>query len=1007
MTDLKNIPKSSFRGKKEQIIDFKNKHINGIEICSSIQERIIFSNKRINTVYGCAGSRKTDTLCKYGFRQFGEGKNILFLTLISSVTHEIKTRVEKMFKIRLDKYSNHYYNKEKKNQATVEVTTFDAFISRQLEPAIKSASVYSDDSSMLNDSTYKQRMNKLANSDHDKFIMKNGNLASTILIDEFQDLEPDKIKIIINILKRNSEVNCMVIGDYLQTIFERSIVIDDVPVEHPFEFWRNSFINEESYEDFEINVCYRCPKPQIDFVNHIMDDTMPRKLYQILPMDSPNYQNLEVQSVQDLALGNASRELLHNGFCSDDSKIKIETKNNETTQKNAIIQNLERTQQFTDNKTADVHKPFIFIHSDMGYNGNENTNGDYIARQTLQIINTIIENDKSEKLNYSDVTILMLKSNNQAVFKQLENLMNANSDSRGKIQIYETKGDGYHQTIDWNKSEGKMSALSIHGYKGRGNKIIVLLGLNNMILPRKENINTSKELIDYSLLNVGLSRSQKYLVIGVTTSAPTKYFYDKRTTFEDYCYCSWKSDQLMPLVYKKIQANLRTSKWNMEIGKLTRCPISKFKHKCNERCKLRLDELYFDTWFYKPGKIYPKHINSTVTDNICEVIDNPEELLTDYAQLQKEITPFGKQINIDCKMDDYEKKILGVAVEWIVNRYLYLNGDENRLDFLKYIAFMLDKNKSKVYFTNDETLLNIIADKCINAFAIHHIYDEDDRKSAKIDQIWKSLFDSIREDHESLLYKDKTGIVNKINELSSGLPKLIVHSNFNNEQFKEQLIVLHNLNIKNENIDSKIFWNFGLFQMLLFEKVRTPYLSSYYGRMNYDLDSVCVNVEIFCRQLLNYKRPLKQLSHKIELTVEERVLFPESKLKSRVKKIKASDIYEDEGVASKKCKPFTISGKSDLYIPEANKIIEIKASTFTEISNAWIVQALSYCCIPLNHMLNDQEYIFEPKRIQIVNLLFGITYNLELPRDFNPARCMEKIMKKLKWPQEIIDKYFE
>lgn len=943
-----------FRGIKDPIIEYKDKKVNGIEIISSIQERIVFSDKRIITVYGCAGSLKTDSLCKYGLKQYREKKNVMFLTLVSSVTDEIKNRVAAMFDVNLTKGGNHYYGPAAKARSTVEIATFDAFIYKQLDHMQESngASGIYDDVITVDESTYKQRMYKLLNSSHDKFVMKNDKLADVILIDEFQDLEMDKRQIVINILKHNPAVKCMVIGDYLQTIFDRSIVVDDILVDHPFEFWQKSFINEESYEDFEINICYRCPKPQIDFINHIMGGTEPRLKYQISEMTTPEVVTL---------------------------------------------------------KTQTVHKPFIFIHEDIGSNGSENTNGAYIADQTFRIINAIIENDVEEKLSYADVTILMIKSNGQPVFKQLEILMNTKSEN--VLHVHETKGDGYHDRIDWAKSEGKAAALSIHGYKGRGNKIIVLLGLNSMIMPRKDNVGTPKELIDYSLLNVGLSRSTKYLIVGITSSSPTKYFYDRKETFEDYAYCSWEP-QLMPPVYEKIRSMLYASKWNNGEGRNMRCFANKMKpgvrHWHTDRCKIRRDMLLFDPYFYKDNKIYPKHRVATVSDSVCDVVDDPDEILAGCTKGNK--IQFGTPNGFDSKTDDYEKKILGVVVEWIVNRYLYTNcGD---VDFLKYMSFLLNPESDLVYFTNNETLLNLVADKCTNLFAIHHIYDSESRKSGAVCSVWKQLFDEIEKEHDQLLNRDTTGLVSKLNMLSEGLPKMIVHSNFRNDKFTGQLLSMCDNKTNNESIESEAFWNFGLFQMLLFERIRTPFLSSYYGRMNYDLTAIHRNTEIYCKQLLQGKptKILKQLSHGLSITVnEDLILGSRTKKRFQKKAITVSDIYADDTgdqkAAETQSKPFVISGRSDLFV--GNKIVEIKASAFMDMSPAWITQALSYCCLPLNSTLNGKEYEYNPKSFQIVNLLKGVSYDFELPSDFNKRKCTEAIMKKLKWPGDIINEYFQ
>ena len=965
MSEIKDTPDKDiipFRGKKEQIEEHKNKIVDGIEIISSIQEQIVFSDKRIITVYGCAGSRKTDTLCKYGLKQFREKKNILFLTLISSVTHEIKTRAEKMFAVDLIKKGNHYFNLGKATKPTVEISTMDAFIYKQLDfmQGFNANGIYDDVTIIddLNESTYKQRMYKLLNSDHDKFVMKNDKFADVILIDEFQDFEMDKTRIITNILKHNPQVKCMVIGDYLQTIFERSIVVDDNIVDHPFEFWQKSFVNEESYEDFEINICYRCPNPQINFLNHVMEDTFPRKKYQIANIEPSNL-------------------------------IKPQSEN----------------------------KPFIFIHEDIGSGGKENTNGAYIADQVFRIMNTIIEHD-DEKLDYSDVTILMLKSNTQPVFKQLEELMNLDPKSKSKFHIHETKGDGYHDRIDWSKSEGKATALSIHGYKGRGNKIVFFLGLNNMNMPRKDNIDTPKELIDYSLLNVGLSRSQKYLIIGITSSSPTKYLYDKQNSFEKYAYCSWTDNMFESPMYMQIKKALYNSKWNRDEGKLTRCFKDKVKtqrHWHTDKCKVQRDSLWFDKYYYTDKDIYPKHRVGIVTDAVCDVIDDPEDILPNCTKGER--LSFGKSghlLKVDTRLsetnrvlpivDDYEKKILGIVAEWIVNRYLFVNT--NDVDFLKYMNFMLeDGSKNLVYFTNNESLLNLVADKETNKFAIHHIYDDNDRKSEKVVLIWRELFEDIRRDHESLLNRDGV-LLNKLETLSSGLPRMIVHSNFKNQKFIDQLLTLCDSKISNDNIKSDTFWNFGLFQMLLFEKIRTPYLSSYYDKIHHNLEIIHTNTNTFCKEFIKHRNSIKQLSHGIEVRVNEDLILGSRTQKKKQKRINVSDIYGDnETNGISLSKPFIISGRSDLYLPDCDNLLEVKASSFVDISNTWITQILTYCCLPLNDNMNGKSYPFNPKRFQIVNLLKGIIYSFELPGDFNKQKCLGKIMKKLKWPDDVIIEY--
>jgi superfamily I DNA/RNA helicase len=86
-----------------------------------------------------------------------------------------------------------------------------------------------------------------------------------------------------------------------------------------------------------------------------------------------------------------------------------------------------------------------------------------------------------------------------------------------------TDCDGGHNSLDWNKAKGKTKLLSIHGDKGRGHKVVFFVGLTEGSIPRDIFIYKSSELIPESLLNVGLSRSTKYLFVGINFEYPSRY----------------------------------------------------------------------------------------------------------------------------------------------------------------------------------------------------------------------------------------------------------------------------------------------------------------------------------------------------------------------------------------------------------------------------------------------------------------------------------------------------
>ena len=73
-----------------------------MEFISKIQREIVLSPSNLKLINGCAGSRKTDTLIKCGLEKIARG-NLLFLTLVSSVTDEIRKRLEKMLGIKIER----------------------------------------------------------------------------------------------------------------------------------------------------------------------------------------------------------------------------------------------------------------------------------------------------------------------------------------------------------------------------------------------------------------------------------------------------------------------------------------------------------------------------------------------------------------------------------------------------------------------------------------------------------------------------------------------------------------------------------------------------------------------------------------------------------------------------------------------------------------------------------------------------------------------------------------
>ena len=101
-----------------------------LDFISEEQKKIVCDKTKIKLVNGAAGGRKTDTLIKCGIKYMLEGKNVIFLTKISSVTDEITKRMSKDYKIKFEKSASHFIGQYENSWCSV--ANFDSFIDKQL-----------------------------------------------------------------------------------------------------------------------------------------------------------------------------------------------------------------------------------------------------------------------------------------------------------------------------------------------------------------------------------------------------------------------------------------------------------------------------------------------------------------------------------------------------------------------------------------------------------------------------------------------------------------------------------------------------------------------------------------------------------------------------------------------------------------------------------------------------------------------------------------------------------
>lgn len=878
------------------------KIVNGIEIISEIQEKIVFSDERIITIHGCAGSRKTDTLCKYGYQQFRQKRNVLFLTLVSSVTDEIKQRFEKMlgFNIPRIRTSNHFCTIV--DDVTIQISNYDAFIHRQL---------YEINHEILKDGgdLHQEKANCLLASTHNKAILISGQEADVILVDEFQDLQLPKVKILMKILEANKSIRGFVVGDFMQTIFSHAIETDGKFDIHPLTLWSQ----ELKSTPFEINTCYRCPPEQIVFANHILLEY--QQLYKLQPMKS-QYRSDEI-----------------------------------------------------------THKPIIFVHEDISKKTGNNP-GMLIADQVKSIITTIIKYDK--QIKSQDIAILVKNSNDNKIIHQLEKTM------RETLHHFATIEDGTRNTIQWEKAEDKTVAISIHGIKGKGKKVVILLNLSNKSFPEEQNFLNPTEILDYSLLNVGLTRSEKYLIIGIPSTAPTRYFFNKRNDLERLAYCTWSEGKTIkayfPPIYKRIIRGITKSLWN--------------QIQIRENKFYRLKPMFKTDHYTRnyPVNIPPRRI-LRVSIEIAKAIEHPKYLLETEFSKPIYLNEGPTSTEFDNKLTMDQRAILGHMAELLVNRQLFItHGDDS---FKRIFDPVLHRNEH-VYYTDDDILLNLIADFNINRYALPTIYlSRGEIAEDEIDQ-WKFKLNIILSENKFMLAKKYRSCYYDLIRLRSDRPKIVIHNRFNTDDFREQIAKLYT-KTSNQTIKSAIFWNATIYGIMFDERSRRPGLIWHYNTFHHNIDVIHRNVTIYCKQYLsNITTDSQSKSLHKQINYNQLIETTENDLKQlgyEEKDWKDSSFY------------YGITGRCDIYSTSEQKIIELKCSVKSEISKEWIIQALIYCMLLPERTYDQRDLLknYHPNQFQIVNLLRGVVYDFKLPFVVDRGKVIHNTLKKLGWQDILID----
>jgi hypothetical protein len=562
-----------------------------MEFISQQQESAVRSESPHVLIQGCAGSHKTDTLIKCAVVHLKQARTpCLFLTMVGSVTIEIKDRLERALGIQIARRggSNHYSGNW--NGLAVCVSNFDAWIDFMLKKMCVD----------VDGDCFSQKCSTLLELRPKRAYMPDAE-AGRIFLDEAQDLNPSKMEILLSLAE--ARVPVTIAGDLLQTLF-----YDDDRCRHALNLFRRV---QPAY--FDLSTCFRCPQGHVDFNNFLLKDMQGK------------YGLPRMEAAPD----------------------------------------------------ARCDKPLVFSH----YNISNASDALLTAKMTTSIVETLLDLDSS--LSPGDVAVIMGKTRGNLIYKHLLVHLNDLYTRIGfhgdrVIHMSTETGDGRQGRLEWENAKNKTVLLSIHGDKGKGHRVVIFLGLTENSIPRECQVGKDSELIAESLVNVALTRSTQYLIVGTTAKKPSRYL--TKSGFERYAHCSWIPDSEMPEPYASIVRRMHDAIVN--VGGLHNCVTNHAAAKNVAGNKSQL----------------------VVKDDCVAVFEHPKQLGLKGESLE---TDFGSKFAAEGKHELQHRLLMGEMAEMLISRACGLRYPiPNKIEYStdeRILAAMFDIRKrgmsDSAYFT--------------------------------------------------------------------------------------------------------------------------------------------------------------------------------------------------------------------------------------------------------------------------------------------------------------------
>jgi hypothetical protein len=447
------------------------------------------------------------------------------------------------------------------------------------------------------------------------------------------------------------------------------------------------------------------------------------------------------------------------------------------------------------NNTNTDDKPFIFLHGNLF----DKNHCIILAEQITQFIDHILKTDKDIKID--DIAIISKYSNKNQTFEFLKDQLGKKykelfNTIDGIVHLH-TDDNGIRKSIDWQNTLGKTKILSIHGDKGKGHKVIIVINFSHNVIPVNINMHKYEELNDHSLMNVAFTRSLKYLFIGFDANNTSKYFYDKRNNIDKYAYCSWNIDGITHMLYKEIAIK------NVNLL---------IKHNQNSLLVVpeynKIEKKYLEEPIMFPLKT---HLSITeIAKNACDY-----EIKIDVD----EVILFGKNININFESDEC-KIIYGIMAELILYRNINFNSF--------YKQFEIYNCRDRIYYTQDDHLIGAYKN-IINGYKIGDLIIKNEMKI---------ILNDIQQQNMIVLHK-----IYDNNDMNYGIKKIL------------------DFTLKSEDIETIVWWNFSLLYSYMMDSMIKPTIIKFLNYFNDDIKILHNNVKFIENNIISTNISHGQVLH--------------------------------------------------------------------------------------------------------------------------------------------------